>query len=215
MAPPERLAAIRDGIARAAESVGRDPAEVTLVAVSKTRPIEDLRELYDLGVRDFGESRLQEALPKIVAMPDDVRWHFIGVLQSNKARKVAESFNLIHTLASEGALREIAKVGGDVLIEVDLANEAQKSGVSPEALDALASRVAHYENVHLRGLMTIGPAGVPIERTREIFRDLKARNDSLGLPILSMGMSADTAEAVMEGATHVRVGTLLFGPRPQ
>ena len=215
MAPPERLAAIRDGIARAAESVGRDPAEVTLVAVSKTRPIEDLRELYDLGVRDFGESRLQEALPKIAAMPGDVRWHFIGVLQSNKARKVAESFNLIHTLASEGALREIAKVGGDVLIEVDLANEAQKSGVSPEALDALASRVAHYENVHLRGLMTIGPAGVPIERTREIFRDLKVRSDALGLPVLSMGMSADTAEAVMEGATHVRVGTLLFGPRPQ
>ncbi len=210
-----RLRAIQDGISLAAESVGREPSDVTLVAVSKTRTADEIRSLYDLGVRDFGESRLQEALPKIAALPNDIRWHFIGVLQSNKARQIAESFSLIHTLASVSALREISRVGGEVLIEVDLANEAQKSGISPETVDGMVQSVLHYDGVRLRGFMTVGPADVPIERTREIFRELRALNERLGLPFLSMGMSADYAEAIQEGATHVRVGTSLFGARPQ
>ncbi|RYG28562.1 YggS family pyridoxal phosphate-dependent enzyme, partial [bacterium] len=210
----ERLGGIRNEIARAAESVGRDPASVTLVGVSKTRTLDEIRAMYDLGVRDFGESRWQEALPKIEALPDDVRWHFIGSLQSNKARRIAERFALIHSLDSEGAAKEIKKAGGEVLIEVNLAGEAQKSGINEEALDGLMNGVLHYENVHLRGLMTIGPAHAEIEETRNLFRRLRELNERLGLSILSMGMSDDFAVAIQEGATHVRIGTSLFGARP-
>ena len=209
----DRLARIQAEINLAANSVGRDPAEITLIAVSKTRTVEEIQALYDLGIRDFGESRLDEALSKIATLPPDVRWHFIGALQSNKARRTAESFDLIHSVASESALREIAKVGGDALIELDLAQESQKSGIGENALDAMMNVALHYGNVRLRGLMTIGPADVPIETTRGIFRRLHDLSERHGLPLLSMGMSADYAVAAQEGATHVRVGTLLFGPR--
>jgi PLP dependent protein len=210
-----RLATITERIARTCESVGRDPAAVTLVAVSKTHPVESIRELYDLGVRDIGESRFQEALPKIEALPNDITWHFVGHLQSNKARKVAEYFDVIHTIESESQLKEVEKAGREIqaFIEVNIAKESNKHGIFADDLDDLRKLVIHYEHVHLRGLMTIGPALDEAEKMRPFFRSVRLLNERIGGDWLSMGMSGDFEVAIQEGSTHVRVGTALFGER--
>lgn len=209
------LRSIRGRIDRAAESVGRDPASVTLVAVSKTFPADAIRAAYDAGQRHFGESRLQEAQPKIETLPGDVVWHFIGGLQSNKAKKIASLFDVVHTLDNDGQLREIAKGSRtvDALIEVNIAGEAQKSGVSPEGVDLLLAKLLECSRVRFRGLMTIGPATDDPERMRPYFRALREENARLGGQWLSMGMSNDFEVAIQEGSTHVRVGTALFGAR--
>ena len=214
--PAQRLAAVRRRIARACEAAGRDPASVTLVAVSKTYPLDDLRALYDLGQRHFGESRLQEALPKVDAMPNDVTWHFIGRLQSNKARRVAANFDVLHTLESEGQLREIEKAGRvvDGLVEANLADERTKGGLFPRSLPPFVEKVVQCPYVRFRGLMAIGPAGTPDEALRPLYRGLAETNARLGGTWLSLGMSGDLEAAIAEGATHVRVGTALFGARP-
>lgn len=172
-------------------------------------------EAYDAGHRHFGESRLQEAESKILAMPPDVTWHFIGHLQSNKAKKVATLFDVIHALDSESQLKEIAKAGWNVdgFIEVNIAKEPQKAGISAESLDEFKTLVLHYPQVRLSGLMTIGPEHDDPEAARIYFRRLRELGQRLGVFKLSMGMSLDFAVAIQEGATHVRIGSAIFGSR--
>lgn len=189
---------------------------VTLIAVSKGVGVDQIREAYEAGHRDFGESRLQEALPKIEALPKDIQWHFIGRLQSNKAKRVASAFRIIHSLDSESQLRELGKshFAVDGLIEVNIGEEPQKTGILPGSLDSFAKSVLECSHVRLRGLMTVGPAHPNAEEMRPYFRQLRKLAESLGPHAwLSMGMSGDFEVAIQEGATHVRVGSAIFGPR--
>lgn len=210
-----RLKAIQDRIERACETVGRDPALVTLIAVSKTHPADSIRAMYDLGHRVFGESRLQEAIPKIEALPGDIEWHFIGKLQSNKAKKATEYFRAILTIESESQLKELAKGRPiDGLVEVNIGEEPQKSGIAPEMLDDFLKIVLQYDQVKFRGLMAIGPAHPNAEAMRPYFQRMFRLNERVQGEWLSIGMSQDFDVAIQEGATHVRVGTALFGERP-
>ncbi|MBS1719502.1 MAG: YggS family pyridoxal phosphate-dependent enzyme [Armatimonadetes bacterium] len=209
-----RLQGVRDRLSRACDAAGRDPASVTLIAVSKTFPLDLLKEAYDLGVRDFGESRWQEAKPKIEAMPDDVTWHFIGHLQSNKAKAIGTAFDWVHTVSTESALKELSKVPGgvDAFIEVNSGEESQKSGIFPNFLDDFAKIALQYPLVRLLGLMHIGPALEP-EAARKFHRLVNERRKSLGLQFLSAGMSHDMEVAIQEGSTHIRIGSAIFGER--
>ena len=211
----EGLSSIQIRIERACEQSDRDPASVTLIAVTKTVSFERIHEAYDLGLRHFGESRLQEALPKIEALPKDIVWHFIGKLQSNKAKRAAEHFPVIHSLDSENQLREIEKAGKPVdgCIQVNIANEPQKTGISAESIDAFKGLVIQSHHVRFRGLMTIGPNLDDPEQMRPYFRRLRELGEQVGAEWLSMGMSGDFDVAVQEGATHIRVGSALFGER--
>lgn len=211
----ENLAGIRQRIESACESVGRDPSEVVLIGVTKTVPIELILEAYEAGLRDFGENRYQDAAPKLAHVPSDVTWHFIGKLQSNKARKVAESFDVLHTLESENQMREIQKSGKvlECFVEVNVAREPQKAGIFPEGLDELLAKASHYSCIRIRGLMTVGPQNPESNANRSTFRTLADLAKTHRLPCSSMGMSADFEVAIQEGSTHVRVGTALFGYR--
>ena len=214
MSVERRLSQVKERIERSSESVGRDPSSVTLVVVTKTVPVGRIREAYDLGVREFGENRLQEALPKMDALPDDVRWHFVGVLQSNKARAVANSFNVIHTIEKVSQLVQIEKARiVEGLVEVNIAREPQKAGVLPENLDKSVLLVQQCVNVRFRGLMTLGPMSSDPEENRPHFRQMSELGKRFGAEWLSMGMSADLEVAIQEGSTHVRVGTAIFGER--
>lgn len=218
----DRLAHVRARIVDAAARAGRDPADVTLVAVSKLHDLDALRDAYALGVRDFGEARVDEMREKAVRMPDDARWHFIGALQSNKLARVREVAHLVHSFDRPD--RAEAWVRGDapsppVLLQVNLAREPQKRGVAPDAVvDALRTLVA--AGVDVRGLMALPPRAEDEAAARGHVRALRALRDEarakldLPLPELSVGMSADLEAAVEEGATLVRVGTALFGARP-
>lgn len=209
----ERLQGIHERIARACEKADRDPGSVHLIAVSKTYPAEAVLAAYDLGLRHFGESRLQEALPKQVEMPLDIVWHFIGPLQSNKAKRAAQNFSVIHSLCSKAQLEEIEKSGSTVegLLQINLGREQQKFGIFPETLDAAMIDVLNSTHVRFRGLMTIGPRVENPEDARPIFRRLAELGREVGADWLSMGMSGDFDVAIQEGATHVRVGSALFG----
>lgn len=209
------LSQINQRIASACESVGRDPSEVTLIAVSKNFTSDDVKEAYDAGHREFGESRLQEAQPKIEVLPSDIVWHFVGTLQSNKAKKIAQLFPIIHTIDSESKLKEISKAKRLIegFIEVNIANEPQKAGISSDSLDVFGQTVLSYSQVHLTGLMTIGPTVSDSELSRPYFRQLKNHAHRLGVEKISMGMSQDFDVAIQEGATHVRVGSAIFGER--
>jgi pyridoxal phosphate enzyme (YggS family) len=224
-----RLDSVRSRIADAAGRVGRDPAAICLVAVSKTFPIEHLRAAANAGQRDFGENKIQEALPKMDSAGDlDATWHFVGHLQSNKARKAAQRFDVIHSVDSaELALRldEAAREAGrtvKLLIQVDLAREATKHGVGAEAVPAILSAAAACRSARVAGLMLLPPAVDEAEAARPYFKALKALRDRLlaagfdaaSLAELSMGMSHDFEVAVEEGATMVRVGSAIFGTRP-
>lgn len=215
MSVHENLDRVLAAIADACHSVGRKPESVTLVAVTKGVPIEKVAAAYEAGHRDFGESRLKEALPKLAALPGEARWHFIGKLQSNKARRAAETFDFLHTLESDAQLAEIAKQERtiDAAIQVNVANEPQKAGISPERLDEFVQVCLNCRRVRLRGLMTIGPMLAPSE-LRPYFKRLKEMLAEVpGGDVLSMGMSGDFVEAIQEGATHVRVGSAIFGDR--
>ncbi len=181
----------------------------------KLHPVEELREAYDLGQRHFGESRLQEAIPKIEALPVDIVWHFIGPLQSNKARRVASLFDVIHSFCKTSQIVEADKAGTPVqgLIEVNIAEEAQKTGISPQNLDGFRADILQSSNVHFRGLMTIGPVVPDAELMRPYFRELRQQATRLGVDWLSMGMSNDFEVAIQEGASHIRVGSAIFGSR--
>ncbi len=221
------LASVHRRIDDAARSAGRTPGEVVLLAVSKTFPAEAVREAHAAGQRAFGENYVQEALDKIAALADlraSLEWHFIGPLQSNKTRVVAEQFDWVHSVDRLKIAQRLAEQRPahlpplNVCVQVNVSGEDSKSGVAPAEAAALAREVAALPTLRLRGLMAIPePAGelaaqrVPHRLLRELFDTLKA--EGLALDTLSMGMSADLEAAVLEGATIVRVGTAIFGAR--
>ena len=209
------LAGVRERIEAACAIAGRDPSMVTLIAVSKLRSVDQIRAAYDSGQRDFGENRLQEAQPKIEVLPNDIVWHFIGPLQSNKAKKIATLFNVLHTFCKQSQLVEAEKAQRyvDALVEVNIANEQQKSGISVKQLDEMHGEVIKCEHVHFRGLMTVGPVVSNAEEMRPYFREMQTQRARLGADWLSMGMSGDFEVAIQEGASHIRVGTAIFGSR--
>lgn len=209
-----RLEQLNRQIEEASRDAGRE-GDVTLIAVSKNFPVEAIQEAYDAGQRHFGESRLQEALPKIEQLPVDIVWHFVGKLQSNKAKKIAERFDVIHTLENERQVAEIAKTGRKIqgFIEVNIAEEAQKSGIFPRQLDEVTQFVLDCPYIQLCGLMTVGPAQPNAEAMRPYFAEMRRLAKGRNLSQLSMGMSNDFDVAIQEGATHVRIGSALFGAR--
>lgn len=214
MSLKQRWEWLKSDIASACEDAGRSPDEVTVVAVTKYTNLEMMREAYDLGIKHFGESRLQNALPKIESLPDDIIWHFIGPLQSNKAKKIAETFTWVHSLDSFKSAAELHKSGRmcQCCVQVNLTKELQKSGIFPEALDELLEKVIECAQVQVRGLMTIGREDAGAEETRIVFRELRTLACARKLDVLSMGMSGDYRLAIHEGATFIRVGSLLFNP---
>jgi PLP dependent protein len=211
----ERYKWIRERIGKSAMESGRDEQEVTLIAVSKTQPVDAIQSLYDLGHRDFGENRLQEILEKMPKLPEDIRWHYIGTLQSKKVRKAAEVCSILHSIDSYSQLREIEKLDRpiDVLIQVNIGEEEQKSGIDVKTLDEFHQAVLHCTQAKLLGLMTIGPIVEVAENMRPYFAEMRRLNEQIGGQWLSMGMSGDFEVAIQEGATHIRVGSLLFGER--
>ena len=225
----ERLAEVYRRIEASARGRGRDPAEIKLIAVSKTHPPEVLLRAVEAGVRDLGENRVQEADAKISGMArGDIRWHLIGHLQANKARRAVVLFDVIHSLDSAALARRLNRLCEEgergelpVLIQVDLANEATKSGVSEAELGELATTVGACSRLRLIGLMALPPFFEDAELARPYFRLLRELRDSLtaegafgeGRGELSMGMSHDFEVAIEEGATFVRVGTAIFGAR--
>lgn len=221
MTIPSALAAIRARIDDACRRSGRDPASVRLVAVSKKKPPEAIREAYAAGQRDFGENYAQELRDKMAALADlpGIRWHALGPLQTNKAKYVAGKVELVHTLDRSELARELVKraAGAPVraLVEVNIGREPQKGGVLPEDLPARLAELREVEGIELAGLMCIPPVDEEAEASRPHYRALRELRDRL-LPggQLSMGMSDDFEVAVEEGATLVRVGTAIFGARP-
>jgi len=220
------LAAVRARMEHAAERAGRDPGAIRLLAVSKAQPVEVLEAAWEAGQQDFGENYLQEALPKLAALAEhDLRWHFIGGLQSNKTRAVAEHFDWVHTVDRESIARRLSEQRPAELpplhlcLQVNVSGEGSKGGVAPERLPELADAVVALPRIRLRGLMAIPAPAEDLEAQRAPFRQLRELLEQLnarghGLDTLSMGMSEDLEAAILEGATLVRVGTAIFGPRP-
>ena len=223
--PAQRLGFLREKIASAARAAGRDPAAVTLVGVAKSQPVSRLLPAVDGGLADLAENYLQEAREHIAALSGRaLTWHFIGALQSNKTRPVAESFDWVHTLDRMriaerlSAQRPPSLAPLAVCIQVRLGEEPTKAGVSPAELPALAAGVARLPHLSLRGLMALPPEETDVARQRHWFRELRRLLEELNgaghrLDALSMGMSGDYEAAIAEGATHVRIGTALFGER--
>jgi pyridoxal phosphate enzyme (YggS family) len=224
----KRIQEILERIEAAAVRAGRDPAEVGLVAVTKTHPAEAVREAVAAGLSVFGENYVQEAREKIETLADlSISWHFIGHLQSNKAKYAVGLFDLIHSVDSVKLAREIDKQAEkhgkvqDVLIQVNLGKEPTKSGTAEEDLEALCREAARFEHLRIRGLMTLPPFFDQPEKARPYFAALRRLRDRMaGLAIdgvqmeaLSMGMTGDFEAAVEEGATWVRIGTAIFGER--
>jgi hypothetical protein len=222
MSSPESIAAnasaVRQRIAAACARAGRSPEEVTLVAVTKTFPAAAVSAAIAAGLTDVGENRVQEARDKQPLVEGGVRLHLIGHLQSNKAKDAVRLFDVIQSvdsveLAEKLALAaEAAGIRRDVLLQVNIGREPQKSGIDPDAVAAAATRIRAFPSLRLRGLMAIPPAGEP-EETRRFFRELRAMRDAEGMEQLSMGMSDDYEVAVEEGSTMVRVGRAIFGSR--
>ena len=217
------LQAVRQTIALSAERAGRDPNQVAVVAVTKTFAVERIREALAAGLHILGENRVQEALPKIDEIgPANVDWHLIGHLQTNKVKFIEGRFRMVQSLDSVGlaqALDRRIQSPLDVLVEVNVAEEPQKTGVLPGDLAAVAAAVNAAEHLRLRGLMTVAPLVEDLETVRPVFRQLRALREKtsqqlgVALPVLSMGMTDDYAIAVEEGATMLRLGRALFGPR--
>lgn len=218
------LARIRERVARAAERAGRDPDEITVIAVGKTMPFERILDAVRAGVRDLGENRVQEAREKFAQeRPAGVTLHLIGHLQTNKARQAVQLFDVVHSVESErlaqvlAAEAERAGTQVPVLIEVNVAGEATKFGVAPSAVGAAVGWVTSHPSLRLLGLMTIAPEVADPEEVRWVFRTLRELRDAHcpeGARALSMGMTNDFEVAIAEGATHVRIGRAIFGPRP-
>ncbi len=213
----DRLGAVEDRIARACLRAGRRREEVTLIAVTKVFPASAIREAYGLGLRDFGENYVQEFTAKAPELGScgQARFHLIGHLQSNKARKAAELFATIQTVDSARLAGRLNESGRslDVMIEVKLTEEENKSGARPAELPALIEALEGCRNLRLLGLMTMPPWSDDPEASRLYFRRLRELAGRHRLGSLSMGMSHDLEAAIEEGSTHVRVGTALFGPR--
>jgi pyridoxal phosphate enzyme (YggS family) len=213
----ERLAAVRERIACAAARASRDPGSITLIAVTKVFPAQAIKDAYDLGLREFGENYVQEFEGKHaeVANLTGARFHLIGHLQSNKARRAAELFQAIDTVDTAKLARRLDEAGRplEVMLEVKLSPEQAKTGAAPEELPALIDAVAACRNLKLAGLMTMPPWSDNPEDSRPYFRRLRELAERHGLARVSMGMSHDLEVAIEEGSTEVRVGTALFGRR--
>lgn len=224
----ENYLEVRKNIDEACKRAGRNPKEVTLISVGKTKPAEMLQEVYDAGSRDFGENKVQELCDKIEILPQDINWHMIGHLQRNKVKYIVGKVALIHSVDSLRLAEEIdvqaAKKGVDevpILIEVNAANEISKFGVKTEDVKQLVQEISELKHVRVKGLMTVAPYVEDPEENRPIFHkmkdlavDIKNENiDNVSMDILSMGMTNDYVIAVEEGATLVRVGTAIFGAR--
>jgi len=211
------LGRVQEAIARACARAGRSPDHVLLIAVSKTMTVERVRQAIEAGVAALGENRVQEAKEKIERLGHPVPWHLIGSLQTNKARDAARLFDWIHSVDRIELARELSHRAGDrvlnVLLQVNLGDEPQKGGVAPSEVKALSEAVVGLPGLRVRGLMAIPPVAENAEQTRPHFRRLRELRDELGLEHCSMGMSADYEVAIEEGATMVRVGTAIFGPR--
>ncbi len=221
----DRLESIRTRIRSACAAAGRSPDGVELIAVSKTFPADDVRELFEAGQTVFGESRQQEAAPKIAALPGAIHWHFIGRVQRNKVRKLLTDFEVIHAVDSLRLAEHIDEVAAEmglfprVFLQVNLAGEESKGGYEPAVLESEMPGLLALRRVEILGLMTIPPEGPDAESSRPWFAELRQLRDGLEdrhevrLPGLSMGMSGDFEVAIAEGATHVRVGSAIFGSR--
>jgi pyridoxal phosphate enzyme (YggS family) len=224
----DNLSAVQERIAKAAARVGRDPAGVTLVAVTKTMPVEPIREAIEAGQRVFGENRVQEAQVKVETLGRDVQWHLIGHLQRNKVKYVCELFDLIESVDSVALARDIDARAArhdlvmPILIQVNIGDETTKSGVPAASALELVQRVATLPHIAIRGLMCVPPAVEVAEHSRNYFIELRTlaekiaaeRIPTVSMAELSMGMSHDFDVAIEEGATMVRVGSAIFGPRP-
>ncbi len=228
MSIAENIQTVRTRIRRAAEAAGRDPAEVELVAVTKTHPASVVRQAWEAGIGVAGENYIQEAREKITALSDcTLRWHFIGHLQSNKARHAVDGFELIHSVDSLKLGREISKQAArigkmqPILVQVNISREATKSGTTLEAAVELVAALGRLENIQVRGLMTMPPFFDQPERARPYFAALRQLRDRIReaspagvvMAHLSMGMTGDFEAAIAEGATLVRIGTAIFGKR--
>ena len=223
----ENLQQVNANIEKACAAVSRDPGEVTLVAVSKTKPVSMLQEAYDAGARVFGENKVQELCDKMEQLPSDIRWHMIGHLQRNKVKYIVGKVALIHSVDTYRLAEEIniqAKKRGiivPILVEVNIAGEETKFGTTAEDAMLLVEEISKLENVRIRGLMTIAPFVENPEDNRLYFRKIKQLSvditnkniDNVSMEILSMGMTGDYEVAIEEGATMVRVGTGIFGAR--
>lgn len=222
----DNLVRIREQIRTSALKNSRSEQDVTLLAVSKTRPAEDLRTAFNEGQRSFGENYLQEALEKIEALKDlDICWHFIGPLQSNKTRAVAESFHWLHTVDRIKIAKRLSEQRPahlpplNICIQVNVSDEESKSGCKPDKLEELATEIVKLPNLCLRGLMAIPKASENSDEQRQAFARMKQLLKQLqftydSVDTLSMGMSGDMDSAIAEGATIVRIGTAIFGARP-
>jgi pyridoxal phosphate enzyme (YggS family) len=223
----ENLAQVEKNIRIACEKSGRDRSEVTLIAVGKTKPADMLRTVYNCGIRDFGENKVQEMCDKMEVLPDDIRWHMIGHLQTNKVKYIVGKTALIHSVDSVHLAKEIerqaekADVTVPILIEVNIAEEESKFGIHREEAIAMVKEIAAFDHLRIRGLMTIAPYVENPEENRTFFReiwqlsvDIRNQNiDNVCMDVLSMGMTGDYMVAIEEGATLVRVGTGIFGER--
>lgn len=222
----ENLSKVHENINKACKRAGRQPSEVTLIAVSKTKPMELIQEAYNFGERNFGENHVQELEWKVPALPD-ANWHMIGHLQRNKVSKIVGKVSLIHSVESERLAKEIDKqsekagVVTPVLVEINIGDEDSKFGIRPEDAVEFVKTISIYKNICVKGLMTVAPYVENSEENRPLFRkmydlyiDIKNENiDNVSMDILSMGMTNDYEIAIEEGATIVRVGTGIFGAR--
>lgn len=223
----EQYEEVQKKIEAACHRCGRDRSEVTLIAVSKTKPLEMLQEIYDLGERNFGENKVQELTGKYEAMPKDIHWHMIGHLQRNKVKYIIDKVELIHSVDSLRLAKTISEEAekhgctAHILLEVNVAGEESKFGMTVEEVPGLAEEIALLPNIRIDGLMTIAPFVEDPEENRPVFRklkklsvDIKAKNiNNVTMAVLSMGMTNDYEIAIEEGATMVRVGTAIFGER--
>ena len=223
----ENYRVVEEKVENACKRAGRNREEVTLIAVSKTKPVSMIEELLPLGVRDFGENKVQELTAKEEELPKDIHWHMIGHLQRNKVKYVVDKVCMIHSVDSLRLAQEISKeaVKHDlvmpVLVEVNVAGEESKFGVSVEEAPSLVEEISKLPGIHVNGLMTIAPYVEDPEENRSVFRNLRKLSvdigeknfDNVTMNVLSMGMTGDYEVAIEEGATHVRVGTGIFGER--
>ena len=223
----QNLKQTQNNIAEAAKKSGRTSDDILLVAVSKTKPLSDLQEAYNAGIRDFGENKVQELCDKYDQLPKDIRWHMIGHLQRNKVKYLIGKVTMIHSVDSLRLAEEISKESvkkdaqTDILLEINCAGEESKFGIRPNDTLALVRQIAVLPNVHIRGLMTVAPLTQTPEENRVYFQLMKklsvdiAREsvDNVSMDVLSMGMTIDYQTAIEEGSTCVRVGTGIFGTR--
>lgn len=223
----ENLQEVNSVLKSSCEKAGRPASEVTLIAVSKTKPIEMLTEAYESGCRHFGENKVQELVEKYEVMPKDIKWHMIGHLQRNKVKYIVDKVYLIHSVDSLKLAEEISKeaqkkkVVVSILIEVNVAGEESKFGIKPEEAEEVIRQIALLPGIMIKGLMTIAPYVDNPEDNRQYFAQLKQLSvdiskkniDNVIMSVLSMGMTGDYAVAIEEGATFIRVGTGIFGER--